>query len=822
MKYFLRAFTPTKNRRLNELIGFLLFVSATLLFLALASYSPLDPSLNTAGSLNSGSARNWIGLFGAMMADLLLQSIGIFVFAAPVMIALLGARWFKSRPVASPGAKALGAAILLIFTPALLALLPGHLRWFHMVAIEGLLGRIVGDVLLHYFNTVGAYIVCGAVVAVALYLSTAFSFVNIQMWAHTRFAFVFALWQRFQDWRVARAKMAAQKKAQKQAKTETAQRNANERGMIVPAQIAQRMRAQADTTAAKQGIERTFEDMEPVGAAQGAVPPPMQAVSQQNAAQQNGVPQNAAGALGADATAETDDIAINARADQAEKRKTVLPKIAAGGYKLPPSSLLQRPDDQQAINEAEVKELAIVLSEKCAEFGVHGAITQINPGPVVTTYEFKPEAGVKYSRVTSLSDDLCLAMKAESILIERMAGKSTVGIQVPNHTRETIWLREMVESPEFLNTKSKITLAMGKDINGRIITSDLATMPHLLIAGSTGSGKSVAINAMIMSILYKATPDQVRLILVDPKRVELGIYEGVPHLYVPIIREPKLAANALRNAVREMERRLKVLAAKGVRNLDQYNKLFETDTPGLFDQETDEKPLPQIVIIIDELADLMMLDQSNVEESITRLAQMARAVGIHLVLATQRPSVDVITGLIKANFPSRISFRVATKIDSRTILDANGAESLLGKGDMLYLPSGSARVQRVHAPYTSEKETHAVVEFWRSQAEAQYEQKFLDVPKEEREGFSGSSGGDSADGDGEHDELYHDAVRLVIEFGKASTSLLQRRLRIGYGRAAHLIDLMESDGIVGAADGPKPREVLKKPDWLNEVEEALR
>jgi S-DNA-T family DNA segregation ATPase FtsK/SpoIIIE len=314
----------------------------------------------------------------------------------------------------------------------------------------------------------------------------------------------------------------------------------------------------------------------------------------------------------------------------------------------------------------------------------------------------------------------------------------------------------------------------------------------------------------------------VRLILVDPKRLELGIYEGVPHLYVPIITEPKLAANALRNAVSEMERRLKVLAAKGVRNLDQYNKLFESDTPSLFEQEGDEKPLPQIVIIIDELADLMMLDQSNVEESITRLAQMARAVGIHLVLATQRPSVDVITGLIKANFPSRISFRVATKIDSRTILDANGAESLLGKGDMLYLPSGSARVHRLHAPYTSEKETHAVVEFWRAQAQAQYDQKFLEVPKEERVGGSGSAGDDSDDGEGEHDELYHDAVRLVIEFGKASTSLLQRRLRIGYGRAAHLIDLMENDGIVGAADGPKPREVLKKPDWLNEVEEALR
>src|SRR5581483_1841277 len=306
------------------------------------------------------------------------------------------------------------------------------------------------------------------------------------------------------------------------------------------------------------------------------------------------------------------------------------------------------------------------------------------------TFEMKPEAGVKYSRITGLSEDLCLAMRAESILIERMAGKSTVGIQVPNTERETIYLREVVESQGFLDARSRLTLALGKDINGRIMTADLATMPHLLIAGSTGSGKSVAINAMIMSLLFKATPDQVRLILVDPKRVELGNYEGVPHLYTPIITEPKLAAVALRNAVREMERRLKVLAEKGVRNIDQYNKLFEGETPSLFEEGgTEHKPLPYIVIIIDELADLMMLDGANVEESITRLAQMARAVGIHLILATQRPSVDVITGLIKANFPSRMSFRVATKIDSRTILDGNGAEQLLGRGDMLYLPSGS-------------------------------------------------------------------------------------------------------------------------------------
>ena len=438
----------------------------------------------------------------------------------------------------------------------------------------------------------------------------------------------------------------------------------------------------------------------------------------------------------------------------------------------------------------------------------------------MTTFEYKPEAGIKYSRITNLTDDLCLALKAESILVERMAGKSTVGIQVPNREREIIWLRENIESSEFIGTKSKLTLALGKDINGRIVTADLAGMPHLLIAGSTGAGKSVAINAMIMSILYKATPDQVRLILVDPKRLELGNYEGVPHLFTPIITEPKLAANALRNAVREMERRLKLLAEKGVRNMEQYNKLFDDEgTRSLFGEDSEDRPLPYIVIIIDELADLMMLDSGNVEESVTRLAQMARAVGIHLVLATQRPSVDVITGLIKANFPARISFRVATKVDSRTILDANGAEALLGRGDMLYLPSGSARVHRLHAPFVTEKEIAAVVEFWRAQGTAEYEEKFLQAPKDER--APGELGSLGEDGEEENDPLYNDAVRLVVEFGKASTSLLQRRLRIGYGRAAHLIDLMERDGIVGAADGPKPREVLKRPNWISEVEESI-
>ena len=393
-----------------------------------------------------------------------------------------------------------------------------------------------------------------------------------------------------------------------------------------------------------------------------------------------------------------------------------------------------------------------------------------------------------------------------------MPGKSTVGIQVPNHDRETIHLRDVLESEIFAKAKGRLNIAMGKDINGRIVPADLATMPHLLIAGSTGSGKSVAINAMIMSLLFRTTPAQVRLILVDPKRVELGMYEGIPHLLTPIITEPKLAANALRNAVREMERRLKLLASRAVRNIDQYNKLFEGTMPSLFEDEQDNQPLPFIVIIIDELADLMMLDRANVEESITRLAQMARAVGIHLILATQRPSVDVITGLIKANVPTRISFRLATKVDSRTILDTNGAEALLGRGDMLFLPPGTSRLMRLHAPYVSEKETAAVVDFWKAQAEAEYVQGFLEAPKDERPSVDGSN----PDPD-ENDPTTRRRcplclrVRQILDFDLTAETPHRLWARRPPDRP---------DGarwLSWPGRWPRPRELLKSPNWLHEV-----
>ncbi len=557
MKFIARIFNPTNNRRLNELLGFLLCVSALLLFLALASYSPLDPSLNSASVLTgSRVARNWIGIVGAFGSDLLWQFFGVTAFLLPVFALGLGLRWFRSLKVVSPSAKLLGGIWHLMFVPALLALLPGHTRWLG-IPVEGLLGRVLGDVLIHYFNLAGAYIVATSMLAVALFFCTAFSFTHARVWAATRFAFVIAWRDRVREWQDARARQRMQKELEKRR----ASPKPAIQTQVIPARAAAPSPVQERPAEARRtGIERFAEDEE----------------NRADLENRSDLTE------GTRATPAAATVEVTERADTAQKHKTTLPRVT-GGFKLPPSSLLHRPDEQQAVDADELKLLAQVLTEKYAEFGVHGQVTQINPGPVVTTFEFKPEAGIKYSRITGLTDDLCLALKAESILVERMAGKSTVGIQVPNREREIIWLRENIESSEFFGTKSKLTLAMGKDINGRIVTADLGGMPHLLIAGSTGTGKSVAINAMIMSILYKATPEQVRLVLVDPKRLELGNYEGVPHLHTPIITEPKLAANALRNAVREMERRLKLLAQKGVRNIDQYNRLFDDgDTPSLF------------------------------------------------------------------------------------------------------------------------------------------------------------------------------------------------------------------------------------------------
>lgn len=869
MKTLRLVSTPTRNRRLNEIIGLSVLACAVLLLLALATYTPTDPSFNTVGGYTTGRlAHNWTGVVGAYIADALLQAIGIAAFFLPLVLGRLGLCWMWSRPAGSPAAKSIGLGLWVVFGPAAIALLPGHMLWRHTLPIEGVSGRLLAGTLIEYLNLPGACIVIALMVALSLYLVTTFTFNTARQWSLIHFSFAQSLWERWARWQSRRRSASIAVQNQKEAfgskreqadlkaqrahqreerKKQKAESNTllgslfgwlSRRKQTEPIGLDSHDEPAAEPTSMWQNMPRTHVDAPPVtafGTATAAAAPFADALARAAApAHALDDESNFAGHAPVPAPepvrsiqprAETKpepapqpsegDISFGKRADANIKSVTIVPK-SVRGYKLPPSSLLHRSEEQATVREDALREEARVLVEKSAEFGVNGQVTQINPGPVVTTFEFRPEAGVKVARITGLADDLCLAMAAESILIERMPGKSTVGIQVPNAERETIWLREVVECESFAQSKSKLAIALGKDINGRIVTADLAAMPHVLIAGSTGSGKSVAINAMIMSVLFKNTPEQVRMILVDPKRVELGMYEGIPHLFTPIITEAKLAANALRNAVREMERRLKLLAANHVRNIDQFNKLFDHGSEYLF-EDVNQEPLPYIIIIIDELADLMMLDRANVEESITRLAQMARAVGIHLILATQRPSVDVITGLIKANVPTRMSFRLATKVDSRTIIDSNGAESLLGRGDMLYLPPGTSRVQRVHAPFVTEKEISSVTAFWKAQGEAEYVQGFLEGPKEEE----GEEGGSASGGDAD-DPMYDDAVRLVFEFGKASTSLLQRRLRIGYGRAAHLIDLMHADGLVGPADGSKPREILKSPDWLREVDPALR
>ena len=767
----MRVLTPTVNHRLNELIGFVGITMAILVALALGSYSPHDPSFNvSAGSTDLHSAHNWIGPVGAYGADLLFQGFGFAAFLLPIGMFVVGSRWFRSEVMESPVIKIVGYSLMVLMLPAMLTL-------WHVPEIRtaippgGLLGHLVSDALLAGFNTVGANLVALAIFFVALFLTTKFSFIETHETLRGplgKLNVIGPLKDRISVWREEREEMRMQKRL---------------------AEIK----------------------------SQGRPPIPLQSVAEVDGSAVTEQSKRE------DAERPRSIIFREVEEKKAPSKQPSSPKIAKGAasFRLPSPDLLRPAPRHERIEEDELKECAHAIEQKCQEFDVSGRVTQINPGPVVTTYEFKPEAGIKYSRITALADDLCLALRAESILIERIPGKSTVGIEVPNANRQTIALREQIESAEFVNSPSKLTLALGKDLIGRNRVSDLCQMPHLLIAGSTGTGKSVFLNSLILSMLYKATPDELKVVLIDPKRLELGLYEDIPHLLAPVVTDPKIASNVLRNATREMESRLKLLAARGVRNIDQYNRTFQKgQSLSLFDEtdNSEHKPLPYIVIIIDELADLMMVDTTNVEESITRLAQMARAVGIHLILATQRPSVDVITGLIKANFPARISFRVASKVDSRTILDANGSESLLGRGDMLYLPAGSARLNRMHGPFVTEDEISAVCDHWRSQAKAVYNERLLEAPKDE----NGAGPDGEPDGDAVDDNLYQEAVRVVCEAGRASTSTLQRRLRIGYGRAARLIDIMEKDGIVGPPDGTKPREVLKAKDWMREIDQSLR
>jgi S-DNA-T family DNA segregation ATPase FtsK/SpoIIIE len=783
------SFFPPGRRR-HELIGFLVGVAGLLLILSLISFQPLDPSLDT--STSSHLVHNWIGAAGALTADLLYQALGWTALLAPVALFILATGLILGRQVESWAAKAVGFGLLLVSSTSLLRMIPFTPLIRSTIPGGGLLGYLAAKGLVAVFNPLGAGITAFAIFLTSLFFLTRFSFSAAGRGLQSAAATLTGpLQRRYNAWREARERLKLQRRMARDRVLGKKPVGPRRPASPIPVPFAA-----------------------PPASVHGAPLPALPA--------EMVIPEIVPRSTAPLETAGIEDGSAEIGAGSA--RAALHPRItgvSASTYKLPGTNLLRPPDDEQGIDEEELKERALQLTGKFNEFGVTGAVTQIHPGPVVTTFEFKPEAGIKYSRITNLVDDLCLAMRAESILIERIAGKSTVGIEVPNLNREIIYLREIIESSEFAGSSSRLAICLGKDITGKMKVGDLAQMPHLMIAGSTGSGKSVAINSLILSIIFKSTPDEVKLILIDPKRLELNLYDGIPHLFTPIVTEPKVAANVLRRATMEMEDRLKRLAQHGVRNIEQYNKLFEPgSTLDLFDTEgNQERPLPYLVIVIDELADLMMVEPQNVEESITRLAQMARAVGIHLILATQRPSVDVITGLIKANLPSRIAFRVASKVDSRTILDSNGAEALLGRGDMLFMPPASSRLVRLHGPLVSEKEINRVVDWWKAQSTPQYNEEFLKPVRDKERG--GEEPGEEED-TAALDAVYEEAVRLIVESGKASTSLLQRRLRLGYGRAARLLDLMEKDGIISAPDGPRPREVLKRPDWLQEVDERLR
>jgi DNA segregation ATPase FtsK/SpoIIIE, S-DNA-T family len=803
------------SRRVSEVVGVVLFALSLIWLVALVSYNASDP----VWFFNTGSDQapaNFAGRIGAFMAELSFQLVGYAAYLAPIVTSVVAWHYFWVRSLDAPYTKAIGGVLLCACTASLLTLAFGSTE---IAGKEfrsgGYLGSALATVLSEYLNRTGSIILILTLLFLGLILTTQFSFGRL-------FAVIGGML--VDQWvgmigamRARRDEQQREKQRQEVVKKHLDKQKADGKAPAIsaaaPATGSKEVRSGPDVVAAAARAVRAKFGMR--DEEENDAPP---AKPSRTAA----VVGAAAAALKAASSKPTPPPAIK-KMPVAVPAPLPLPepeRLPAerkkGEYSFPPMALLDAPKTEAKIDERELMEGARLLEDKCREFSVEGSVVQIHPGPVVTTYELKPDAGVKYSKITGLADDLCLAMQAESVLIDRIPGKSTVGIQIPNPNREQISMRELLESDVYRRSQSKLTLALGKSIHGEPFVADLATMPHLLIAGSTGTGKSVSVNAMLSSILFRATPEDVRLIMVDPKRLELGMYEDIPHLLTPVVVEPKQAANALQWAVREMEERYKTLAAVGVRNIEQYNrnlKLSQAESSGpLLDQNGNEmKTLPFIVVLIDELADLMMVAGNEVEESIARLAQMARAVGIHLILATQRPSVDVITGLIKANFPARISFRVSSKIDSRTILDANGAEQLLGKGDMLFLPPASSRFVRLHGPYISEQETARLASFLRKQGKPVYDET---ITAEEKAG--------GADLDFEKDDLYDEASRIVVSSGQASISYLQRRLRIGFSRAARLVDMMEAEGLVSPAAGGKSREVLVKKDYFEEIDAQLR
>jgi S-DNA-T family DNA segregation ATPase FtsK/SpoIIIE len=747
--------TALREHLQKEILGVFWFGLGLYLLLALLSFHNGDPSFNN--NLHPEIVSNIGGTVGAHLADLLYQVFGLPSLLLPVGCFLLAWRLLKFRDIRVRLYRC-GAFILLVLSlDGLLSLRLRSIALFGQKIREagGGAGRVLADNLAAAFNPAGAAIFLTVCLLAALMLSARFSMVLLLDDLLARFG----------------GHLDRRRALRQARKAEQAARRGSQ-GAVAP--VIVRPKPKSSPAKSKSGKKA-------------------------------------------------------ARGEEGRLQEAFDFLEPSGTYHMPPLSLLDHEEEGTVPIDREALTMnARILEKKLLDFGVSGEVTEVKPGPVVTMYEFSPAPGVKVNKISGLADDLAMALSAIAIrIVAPIPGRGVVGIEIPNKQRETVYLKEIFDSDEFRRSGSRLPMALGKDIFGRTVASDLSKMPHLLVAGATGSGKSVSINTMILSLLNSASPEDVRIILIDPKMLELSIYEGIPHLLLPVVTNPKKAALAFNWAVREMERRYRLMADKGVRNIDGYNKKVlkeeqeqealkaqgklqvepvEEDGEDLpivepvVGEELEHGHLPRIVVIVDELADLMMVAGRDIEESIARLAQMARAAGIHLILATQRPSVDVITGLIKANFPTRISFKVFSRIDSRTILDTMGAETLLGMGDMLFLPPGTGALHRVHGAFVSELEVKRVVDFLQKQGAPEYDKSILEAPP--------PADGDEP-GDDEYDEKWDEALALVAETRQASISMLQRRLRVGYNRAARMIEKMEHEGIVGPSDGTsRPREVF--------------
>ena len=745
--------------RLNrELWGTVALVAACFAVLSLVSYSPLDRSINVPSG--SQDPANWGGVVGAYLADVLLQGLGLTAYLLPVVLALLAVRLFRREPRGLGILKVLGYGMLFWGLALLVSLV-------HEVDLARESGGILGGFSREFLTELFGY--AGTCVITLFLLLTAFMLMSqtsmLSWWGHLTGA-------------------PGQLRSAVGATTATVWRTKVER------------KPPANVKKDRKGFQApaiVVEEEPPV--------PEEPSKGRRKKAKSKARP-------------------------KAEAEQFVFPELT-DGYTLPSTAFLDSPPTEKpGIDKATLEANSLLLQRKLQDFGIEGEVLAVRPGPVITVYEFRPAPGVMVRRIVGVADDLAMALSAMSIrILAPIPGESVVGIEVPNTRREMVFLREILEDPVYTNSDSGVCLALGKDISGAPFATDLARMPHLLVAGATGTGKSVSLNSMILSILYKSTPDDVRFIMIDPKMLELTPYEGLPHLLTPVVTDPKEARAALFWAVEEMDRRYRLMRDKGARNIDNYNRILEREPPpektagrageddadtapegldlgGRLDgrDELEHGRLPRVVILIDELADLMMSVGRDIEEHITRLAQKARAAGIHMVLATQRPSVDVITGLIKANFPARVSFQVTSRVDSRTILDGQGAEQLLGNGDLLFLPPGTARLIRLHGPIVSDREVRKVTDFLKQQGRPEYRPEILEAREE--------GAGDFGNGDDDYDEMYDQAVAVVTDTRQASISMVQRRLRVGYNRAARMIEKMERDGVVGPADGAKPREVL--------------